>query len=166
MKNKKQFLQHKTQQGVVLIWAVVFLLVITILGLGAIRMSGIDTQIAGNSMMNMLVFQSAESTMGRVAQYKYIDVVSKQMGAKYSVPAINLPLENNGGGGQATVVSSATVQYEAGLNTEIKCPPNMANSSKLPCIVFRIETESRVAGSNVKSKHVMGWAEIKPKTSK
>ena len=48
-------LSIKKQQGVVLIWALAILLVLTILGVSSVNKANIGTKIAGNSMASMMV---------------------------------------------------------------------------------------------------------------
>jgi len=156
--NYSQQLNHchhrHQQQGAVLIVAIVFLLIITILGLGAIRMSGIDTQIAGNSMVSMLTYQGAESTLAKSGQEKYILRAAKgDIGDVINVPATDLPAENVGVG---VINSKATIQPES---MHQKCPDHIAISTKFKCSIYRIDANSQMKGSGSKSQHVMGWAE-------
>lgn len=143
---------HKKQQGVVLIWAVIFLIVVTILGLGAIKMSGIDTQIAGNSTQTMLAYQNAESGLAKSAKYKNIDQAAKNGGAPYAVPAADLQPSQR-----------ASVQFEA---SNQGCPRNIANSSKFRCAIFRIKAEANAPGTISKATHSLGWAEIEAPVNK
>jgi Tfp pilus assembly protein PilX len=150
--NKQVFIGKKKQQGLVLIWAVVFLIVITILGLSAIRMSGIDTQIAGNSMNVMMADQTADLVLADASQEYFIQKVPKGVGSSYTLQAGEL----------ATVANAKTasvIQYETDHG---KCPDNIATTSKMGCFVFRIEADARLNGTNVHSKHIMGWSEVSP----
>ena len=66
MKNNQNIIVvPKKQQGVVLIVALIMLLVITILGVSAVSRASIGTQVAGNSMYTMMVYQGAESAIAR-----------------------------------------------------------------------------------------------------
>ena len=56
---KNNNIPKNRQQGVALVMALIMLLVITILGVSAVRMSSLDTQVAGNSMYSSLVFQGS-----------------------------------------------------------------------------------------------------------
>ena len=154
MKNHKQpFKSKKNQQGVVLIWAIVFLIVITLLGLSSVRMSGIDTQIAGNSMNVMIADQTADTVLADAARTYFIEKVPKgSVGTSYTIPAAQLV-------SPANAKTGAVIQYET---DDGRCPVNIANSSGFGCYVFRIEADARLKGSNVSSKHIMGWSEISP----
>jgi len=152
--NKQQFQGKKKQQGVVLIWAIIFLIVITLLGLSSVRMSGIDTQIAGNSMSVMIADQTADLVLADAARVYFIEKVPKgaSVGTSYTVPANELaPVAN--------AKTAAVIQYETDNG---RCPVGIANSSGFGCYVFRIEADARLNGSNVSSKHIMGWSEISP----
>lgn len=153
------------QKGVVLLWAVVFLMVITIVGLSAIRMSGIDTQISGNSVTSMLAFQGAESALGRTAPDKdtlyNIDQASltANLDIGYDVVAADFfPPEPVSGGGQ--IISSARVQAE---DKEIICPATtVATSSGIKCNVFRVDAKSVLQGTGAKANHTVGLAIYAP----
>ncbi len=155
MKNKRNsYPAMAKQQGIVLIVALVFLMIITLIGVSAAKRSGINNQISGNSMMTMLTYQGAESTMARSARDS--TVLSAQInenngeGAIYTVP--NLADEDIGKG---TLNSSATVQPES---TFTNCPPTMIMSSTIKCKVYRIQATSQIQGTHAKAVHQMGYA--------
>lgn len=58
---------HTSQRGVVLIVALIFLLMLSIIGMSAIRSSGMQELMAGNIKDRNLAFQSAEASL-RVAE--------------------------------------------------------------------------------------------------
>lgn len=152
-----QGLQQNHQQGAVLIVAVVFLLIITILGLSAIKMSGIDSQIAGNSMLSMLTFQGAESTLAKSGKEKYI--IQASSGTVFNVPATDLPEERVGAG---ILKSKAAVALET---TFQECPSHMASSNKFKCSIYKIDANSQIKGSSAKSQHTMGWGVMQAKVN-
>lgn len=61
MKKKSNF--PKSQQGVVLIVGLIMLLLLTVIGMAAIRGSGLQEQMAGNMRDHNLAFQSAEAAL-------------------------------------------------------------------------------------------------------
>lgn len=143
------------QGGSVIIAAVIFLLVITILGVSAVKMSAVDTQVAGNSMASMLTYQGAESTLGKAASPNDLTNIGEaaKIVGPYTVPRNTyLPDENISGG---KLMSNATVSYE----DKHPCPLNMAaTSSNFDCDVFRIDATTRLGGSAAKSSHSVGLA--------
>ena len=62
MTNSNLFLK-KTQQGATLITALMMLLVMTILGIAAIKMSSISILMAGNDQQKLMLMQNAETDL-------------------------------------------------------------------------------------------------------
>jgi len=62
MKNNFQ-INHRSQQGVVLVVSLVILLVMTLIGISAMRVTGLEEKMAGNSRNMNIAFQSAESAL-------------------------------------------------------------------------------------------------------
>lgn len=147
--------QPKKQHGVVLIWAVVFLLVITIVGVSAVRMSGIDTQIAGNSEQTMLAYQGAESGLGKAATpadvNNIIQAALRSATAPSPIPADYLPDETISGGG--VIASSGNTQYET---TSEHCSTATADSSDFACDIYQVNITSRIQGTGVRTTHTAG----------
>ncbi len=151
----KNALKNSKQQGMVLIMALILLLVITILGVSAVRMSGLDTQVAGNSIYSSLVFQGAESALGRASSDWYnIVESSKDREETHVVPDSYFnPVETVTGG--VTLDSSATIVYQD------KSDPfrnNIANDSGFEFLVFQINGRSRLAATAARDSHTEGVA--------
>lgn len=144
----------KKQQGVVLIWALAILLVLTILGISSVKKANMGTKIAGNSMASMMVYQGAESALAKISNTKFAaDTSSLPLGQKYSVAASVLPKESVNGG---NLVSTGTVMV---MSRNEDCPlTNIALSSQIKCDIFRFEVESRLQGTGAKTEHVQGNA--------
>ena len=144
----------KQQQGVVLIWALAILLVLTILGVSSVQKAHLGTKIAGNSMASMMVFQGAESALGKISNNNYINQASLLPSTqKYKVPDADLPDEGVSGG---KISSSGTVNMEPG-----PCPvTNNANTTTTSCLIYQLEVESRLRGTGAKADHIQGVAII------
>ena len=145
----------KKQQGVVLIWALAILLVLTLLGISSVKKATMGTKIAGNSMASMMVFQGAESALGKISNNNFINDASLlPAGDKLTIPASVLPDEPVSGG---NIKSTGTVMYmEPG-----PCPlTNNANSTTAQCLIYMLEVESRLQGTGAKTEHVQGVAII------
>jgi len=151
----------KKQQGVVLIWALAILLILTILGISSVKKANMGTKIAGNSMASMMVFQGAESALGKTSNLNYVNEVEKlATGQKYVIPRAVLPDEPVSGG---NIKSTGTVMS---MNTRLACPTTgIANSSSSTCVVYKIEVESRLQGTGAKTQHVLGVAHMVPSTN-
>lgn len=63
----KKTMHSRNQRGSALMWGLVILLVMTVIGVAASRMSATDTRIAGNQMMYMLTFEGGDSLLRRSA---------------------------------------------------------------------------------------------------
>ncbi len=155
------------QQGAVLIVAVVFLLIITIIGLSAIKMSGIDTQISGNSVTSMLTYQGVESALGKTVpdnqtMFNINEADNKFPNAHTVVVADFFQPEEVSGG--AMLTSTATIQVE---DRGIDCPKNApASSTNYGCNVFRIDATTKLTGTGAKSSHTIGLVDHAPKIYK
>lgn len=81
---------NKQQQGAVLFIAIILLLLITIIGVSAVGVTGIKTQIAGNSMFTMLTYQGAESALVKTLSGEAQKTMGKAselgVGVPYRVP--------------------------------------------------------------------------------
>lgn len=60
------------QQGATLFTAMIFLLILTLVGLTALRNSGLSERMSANAQINQMAFNAAESAMDRyIAEYNY-----------------------------------------------------------------------------------------------
>ncbi|MEE9444272.1 MAG: pilus assembly PilX N-terminal domain-containing protein [Cocleimonas sp.] len=147
----------KYQSGMTLVIAMILLLVITGVGVSAVKMSKSDTLASGNSVLSMLVFQGAESTLVNVASFQnlyHLNITANASSKTHNVT--NLPTEQIMGGG--TLSSSASMSYE-GL---YKCPiiSGMANSTDYQCQVFQINAKTESFGAV--ANHTEGKAIVSP----
>ncbi|GAA0410869.1 hypothetical protein GCM10009133_19200 [Cocleimonas flava] len=154
---------QKHQKGIALIMALIMLLVITILGVSAVKMSTLDTQVAGNSIYSALVFQGAESALGKVmseSDLSNVDTAASTRTAVINVPDDYFnPAETVSAG--ATLNSRATVAFDGVLDSPVL--NNVANSSEFQYQVFRVVAESRLTSSSAKDTHTDGRAVQIPK---
>lgn len=151
-------MNHKNQQGAVMFIAIIMLLVLTIVGVTAVNSSGIKTQVAGNSMFSMLVYQGAESALARSSDLNNLFSSMPVAPAEMDIPAGLLPPENVTAG--ATLSSKGTVTYEGDGKV---CPvtSGSASSSDLSgytCHRYRVRVESRIQATNARDTHVKGIA--------
>lgn len=155
----------KNQQGVALLMALIMLLVITILGVSAVRMSSNDTQISGNSIYSMMVFQGAESALGRAIstdqttkKWFYLQEAANDRSGKETVDTTSFPDELVTGGEKLD--SGITVEYENILNGPVF--NNVANSSLFKYQVFKYTADTKVQATAAQDRHSEGRAAQMP----
>ena len=152
-------MQSSRQKGMVLVMALIMLLVITIIGVSAVRMSGLDTQVAGNSIYSSLVFQGAESALGRASRDDFS--ITKALLEKdkiFKVPASYFtPYEKITAG--ITLDSSATMLYQGDMDS----PPlnDIANDSEFQYMVIQVTGTSRLDVTSARADHLEGIAKQK-----
>ena len=153
------------QQGVALVMALIMLLLITILGVSAVRMSSLDTQIVGNSMVSMIVFQGAESALGRsistdqtTKKWFYIQAAANDRSGKQDIDTSSFPDELVTGG--AKIDSEITVEYENILKGPVF--NNVANSSEFKYQVFKYTANSSLQATSAQDRHSEGRAALIP----
>ena len=153
----------KKQQGMTLIIAMIMLLVITGIGVSAVKSASTDTMMSGNNTLQMLVFQGAESTIVRTASANDLYDIQKAAvlaGTPHTVDKDDLfPNGKEAITHDVKLTSSSVVTYK-GVNN---CPviSGVANSINFNCYVFEIDANTRALGA--RANHIEGKAVIKPK---
>ena len=151
MQQNKFQTKHYKQQGIALLMSLIMLLLITVIGVSAVRMSLDDTNIAGNSIYSSLVFQGAESSLNRSAGLFNIKVSAENRNITVSNSFND---ENVVGGG--TLNSTGKIKFEGILNgPQIN---GVANSSDFNYQVFQISAESKLKATSAKAIHTEGRA--------
>lgn len=149
----------KRQQGMALVLALIMLLLVTILGVSSVRMSSLDTQLAGNSIFSIMVFQGAESALNRSVSSKDWSnlpaAAAEPSSAPVAVPASYFtPVETVSGGG--ILNSSGEIAFEGILNGPVF--NGVANSSEFNYQVFRVSGMSSLAATAANDRHTEGRA--------
>ncbi len=150
------------QQGLVLVMALIMLLLVTVIGVSAVRMSNVDTQLAGNSMYSIMVFHGAESALGKSASsqdWSNIPAAAVRSTTPVAINSSYLPPEVITGGG--TLNSSGTMIFERILDGPVF--NGVANSSEFTYQVFRVSAQSSLAATAAKDRHTEGRAAQIPK---
>jgi hypothetical protein len=145
-----------------LVMALIMLLLITILGVSSVRMSSNDTQISGNSIYSVLVFQGAESALSRsTSNDNHFNLIAPatNRGTPSTIAATNFPAEDVIGGGKMN--SSGTIEFEGILNGPVF--NSFANSSEFNYQVFRVSAQSSLAATAARDRHTEGRAVQIPK---
>lgn len=156
------------QQGVVIVWAMVILLVLLVLAVASIQMTGLDTKIAGNEMHRMLVFQSAESGLERTSNLYYLDQASNQVNRHLRVEGLHDNV--NLGAGSINSVANVDVVLPAGKE-RIDCPvlsglamsvEATAETNQVACQLYRVDADSGLDNSGARASHQLGLVKIVP----
>ena len=145
------------QQGMTLVLAMIMLLVITAIGVNAVKLSTSETLIANNDTLTMLAYQGAESAIVVSATSKnlhYVKGAAILAGAAQIVTVADEEVTNG-----VKLVSTSNVSY---LKTG-NCPAisGVANSADYDCHYFEIDANSAVMGA--KARHIEGKAILTPK---
>ncbi|PID46703.1 MAG: hypothetical protein CSB47_02685 [Proteobacteria bacterium] len=161
-----RFLLRK-QQGVVLIWALGILLILMLLSVSSLKLAKSNTQIAGNSMASMLVFQGVESTLSKTANTNYIQQAAIATGRNKAVPSADLPTEAVSGGRLSSKARVSYLGYSPcpavhGVALSTNASPSAGG---ITCQVYQIDAESRLRGTGAKANHRLGVAKIVPPTN-
>lgn len=160
-------MQHyKKQTGAVMLWSLVILLVLLMMGVTSMRLSGLDTRIAGNEMHRMLTFQAAESSITRVAKLYYLDMASKSADSSMDKSGMTDPISMGSSG--VDVQSDAKIEL---VSQKMDCPvlTGLANSMDasagpdgMDCQLYRIDARSRLPGSGARGRHSTGVVKFTP----
>jgi hypothetical protein len=152
------------QQGAVLIWSIVILLVLTMVGLSAVKTAGIGTQITGNSLFSMLVFQGAESALGKTANIHYTtEAVNNIPSRAIDVPSADLPVESVSKGTLKSEVNVAWRGYQkCPLTTFAMSTTVSPKAGGVACQYYDIDAKANLSGTGAKANHTLGVVRYAP----
>ena len=139
----------RKQSGVALVMALIMLLLVTMLGVTAVKNSVYDTQIAGNSIYTSLAFQAAESAIGKSITQENIIEPATDRAHEIQVSAGYVTDESINGGAKFT--SKGTSKYDGILDGPVI--NGVANSSNFKYQVIKFSAESSIQATSVKDKH-------------
>ena len=147
--NLNRKMTNKKQHGVALLMSLVMLLLITVIGVSAVKISIDDTNIAGNSMYSSLVFQGAESSLNRSA-----DLFIIKQSAEDRTSTVNLSYNDETIVGGGKLNSKGYVKYEGILEgPQIN---GVANSTEFNYQIFQINAESKLEATSARATHTEG----------
>ena len=155
--------QLNKQQGMTLIIAMVMLLVITGIGVSAVKNSTTSTMMSSNNTLQMLVFQGAESTIARSASANDLfDIIRSAVlaGTPHEVTQDDL---YPGGDEEVTNGVKLNSTSEITFMGDGDCPvlSGVANSITYSCYVFEIDAKTQALGA--RANHFEGRAILSPK---
>ena len=169
VRQKKHFIKPNIQycfkqQGSVLLWSVVILLILTLVGLSAVKTAVIGTQITGNSLFSMLVFQGAESALGKSANIHYVKMAVDNIPNRViDVPSVDLPAENASKGQLKSGVNVAWKGYQKCPLTSIAISTTVApKAGGVACQYYDIQAKTRLNGTGARASHVLGVVKYGP----
>ena len=142
------------QTGITLITSLMMLLVLTILGVTAIKISSVDLLIADNYQKKLQVYQAAESKIQKDVDFYWL--------YKWVSSAENVPLDEAKG----MVTTSEVIDIEE----EYQCTPNGLATSlgpdSTPCRIYMFQVKASMAASGAKEAHYQGAGKLVPNLSK
>ncbi|RVU84037.1 hypothetical protein EOL70_14635 [Leucothrix sargassi] len=142
------------QTGMTLITSLMMLLVITILGVTAIKISSTDLLIASNYQKKLHVYQAAESKIQKDVDFYWL--------YQWMTNNINAPEDEKNG----IVTSSEIVD----IKKEYQCTPNNLATSlgpdSTPCRIFMFQVKASMKTSGAKEAHYQGAGKLTPNLSK
>ncbi len=150
--------KYKKQQGAVLLIGIILLLVITIIGVSAVSVSNIKTQVSGNGMFMMLTYQGAESALVKSlsggSEINLKNAANLGIGVPYTVPNsfFTEPSEIVSGG--VTLSQKATV-----TNLGVyPCPVTNVANGVSNCYIFETDAQAHLVSTGARARHIEGRA--------
>lgn len=160
IKMYKNEIALKKQKGMTLVVAMIMLLVITGVGVSAVKLTSTDTMAAGNSVLDMLAFQAAESTLIKTASFNDLyDIDKAATGTVRIVDKSALPDESIVGG-KGVLKSAASVTVVDDIDDLCPIASGVINGVGFGCFIFEKEATSKTLGAS--ANHIEGVAIIKP----
>jgi Tfp pilus assembly protein PilX len=142
------------QVGMTLITSLMMLLVLTILGVTAIKISSVDLLIADNYQKKLSAYQAAESKIQKDVDFYWL--------YRWITTASNSPDGDSG-----TMVTTAKI---VDLDRSYQCNPNNLATSigpdSTPCKIFMFHVEAAMKSSGAKESHFQGAGKLTPNLSK
>lgn len=154
------------QQGTVLLWGLVGLLVLAGLGVAAGRIATVDTRIVGNAMFDDFSYQGAEAGLRRSSNLYLVEQTAKEKVTSETDKAVGPYTDAINNGEQ--INSAGTISRGA----KVACPPVLAGvamstsatpkSGNIACYLFTVNSDSKVPGTSAESQHMAGILKFVP----
>ena len=142
------------QLGMTLITSLMMLLVLTILGVTAMKISTMDLIIANNYQKTLQVYQAAESKIQKDADFYWL--------YQWMITDVNAPDDD-----ARDIVSTSEI---VDLDKEYQCTPNNLATSlgpdSTPCRIFMFQVRASMKTSGAKAAHFQGAGKLTPNLSK
>lgn len=142
------------QSGITLITSLMMLLVMTIIGVTAIKISSIDLLIANNYQKKLQVYQAAESKIQKDVDFYWLYT--------WITTDANAPVDH-----ATDIVAKSEV---VDIDKEYQCTPNNLATSlgpdSTPCRIFMFKIEASMKTNGAKEAHYQGAGKLTPNISK
>jgi Tfp pilus assembly protein PilX len=142
------------QSGMTLITSLMMLLVLTILGVTAMKISTVDLLIANNYQKKLQVYQAAESKIQKDVDFYWL--------YQWMTTDVNAPTDD-----AKDIVSSSEI---VDLDDSYQCTPNDLATSlgpdSTPCRIYMFQVSSSMKTSGAKETHYQGAGKLTPNLSK
>lgn len=151
------------QRGATLVWAMVFMLVLSIIAVVTSRSSTMDQIVATNGVLQKLAYQGAESAIENTAiQAKLVDTVINGLPNAEGNLEKTFPEETIG-----KITTQGIVEYLG--NQSCTTIPRIAMSTELTteiggvtCQIFRVRGIGKVLGTSARDEHEIGITQFVP----
>jgi len=152
---------HK-QNGIALVMSLIMLLLITIVGVASVRMTSLDTQVSGNSLYSLMVFQGAESGLGKIASNDDIsnirDAALNTADSRPIPDSYFTPIETVNDG--AELNTKGVIAFESDVDGLYGGLPNAVGVGEagIKYRIFRTTVETKLNATAAKAVHIEGIA--------
>lgn len=144
-------MKNKNQKGATLITSLLMLIIMTVVGVSAVKVSSMDIIVAGNDQQQMMLFQTTSSKLVKLAtSVKLLPALvgGVDLDHPYTVPdAMDNDVEK---------IKDMKLEYScSGVNGKAN---SLGGSSTPPCRMyeFQISTTSKVGGAHEKLRRGAG----------
>ena len=146
----------KKQSGITLITSLVMLLVMTVIGLTAIRLSTIDLVVAKNYQHQLTVYQAAESALRKDVNFYHL---------------YEWMLDNTKHPGETTDEGVVSETLVVDLEKDYICKGRQNQATSIgpdapSCKLFMFTIDSHLEGTGAKDRHYQGAGKQVPNASK
>ncbi|MEZ5479002.1 MAG: PilX N-terminal domain-containing pilus assembly protein [Thiolinea sp.] len=160
---KRTYHSVDRQQGSVLLWGLVILLVLTVVGVAAARMGVTDTRIAGNQLFATMAYQGAESALERVTSLFNIE---QTVATPHNEKSWDF---EDAAANDGAVMSTGTISMggslmctgQEGFGMSVEMNPDAGG---VACRLFTIRSRANLAGTGARSIHAQGILKYAPAT--
>jgi len=150
------------QQGSILLWGMVILLVMTVLAFVGARMASTDIKIAGNEIYQVLAYQAAESAIERSTDLFF----QNKAATANDLTTVLGPFSDNTQGGAVSAQGSLNMSHKIPCGAVSTLAMSVSvNEDDYSCYLFAVDVEARVAGTGAESSHALGFMRLTPGTT-
>lgn len=162
-----KMINKNKQQGATLITALMMLLVMTVLGISAVKMSTIDILIASNDQQKLMLMQEAET-----------DLINLTTPSKLIEPLVGLTVDGETAAFDAETnmytipnpTNDLTIEIITDMELEYDCQgfggKAVSQGCEVPCRLYDFQVKARKANSGAREQRRRGAGKEVPDSSK